>query len=234
MNAPHEANEFLNGTWPQPDLVGFPLQHVPLTHAESNIHFHYNVFDFLASRRFYPNLHLCMRLFGGATVAWFKQNWQIEYKDTHNQKSHIHNKWRFTGAGIRLGYMIDWYMHISGLYLTGLASLAVLAGPYHNVSKQTTTARPSPSYNTSIPIRNMHFHDTRLATQVQIAAGPSWQQAFNSVRIGLFLGYELNMWSNLHEVYRSTSNTPQGSKETWHSNGFVCLQGLTARFNLDF
>jgi hypothetical protein len=236
-HAPDESNLFLNGTWPHPDPS---ITSPSLSKAESDIHFHYNVGDFLFSRRFFPNPHLRLKLFGGATGAWLNQDWKVEYTDTNNQKSHIRNHWRFSGGGLRIGLGVDWYLHITGLYFTGIASGALLGGEYHNVSKQTTSTTPSftilpaDQYDTSVPIRNNHFEDARFAAQAQIAAGPSWQQSFDIVRTELFIGYELTSWANLQEVYRSTSGIPQASKETWMGSGLITLQGLTARFTLDF
>ncbi len=54
------------------------------------------------------------------------------------------------------------------------------------------------------------------------------------MRTELFAGYEMTVWSNLHEIYRSTNGAPQDAKETWQTTGMLVLQGLTVRWNLDF
>jgi hypothetical protein len=73
-----------------------------------------------------------------------------------------------------------------------------------------------------------------LITQLQASAGPSWQQTFGTIRTEIFLGYELNIWSNLHEVIRTTSGAPTDSKLTSIDTGLVGIQGVTFRWNLDF
>jgi len=224
VHHPDHASEFLNGTWPHPDPSAAA---VALDEAHSDISFHYNVADLLCSRRFHPNPHFRMKLIAGGTTAWHRQEWDIHYRDVNNNKSHIRNEWRFTGAGLRLGFALDWYMDFCDIYLTGMASTAVLAGRYHNISKQTISTSET-------PIRNAHYVDSRLTMHGQFLAGPSWQKRFKSVRTELFLGYELSAWSNLQEVFRSTSGTPQAPKETWINNGMIGLQGLTFRWNLDY
>ncbi len=230
-HAPHSSHDrFLNGTWPQPNPS---KKGVPLKHAESDIALKIHMLEWLFSRRFHPNPHLRIRLNGGVDVAWLRQNWEIEYKDVRNNKSHLHNLWHFNGAGIRIGVIVDWFLAKFGLYFTGLASGAFLAGDYHNVSKQTSNFSGR-GFHPSRPLRNAHYHDTRLVPHFQVAAGPSWQKAFESIRVEVFLGYELNIWSNLHEVIRTSSGTPRSPKLTTLDIGSVGIQGATLRFSIDF
>ena len=224
--APEQSGLFLNGTWPQPSF-GSGVD-VPLANAHSSVDFSLQQADAIASRRFFPNPHFRMRLFGGGTVAWLRQNWEIDYKDTAGQTSHLHSHWRFTGAGVKAGLFLDWFMGKGGYYLTTCFSGAVYSGSYHNVSKQRT------SLNAALPLRNVHYHDTRLVPTFQLLAGPSWQMAYDTVRTEIFIGYELNFWANVHEVYRTSSGTPQAAKQTTMSNSMISIQGLTFRWNLDF
>ncbi len=229
VHQPSQANLFLNGTWPQPN----PNNTVPLRHAHSDLDLRENMLEFLATRRFHPNPHLRLRLYGGAGVIWMRQNWEIDYRDINNAKSHLHNQWHFTGAGIRAGFIVDWFLGKGGIFFTAMTSAACFAGDYHNVSKQTSNFSGA-GFNPSLPLRNAHYHDTRLVPHFQVAAGPSWQMAFETVRTELFLGYELNIWSNLHEVIRSTSGAPTAPKLTTLDLGMIGMQGVTLRWNLDF
>ncbi|MBP7074354.1 MAG: hypothetical protein KBA81_03100 [Rhabdochlamydiaceae bacterium] len=231
-HAPDSANRFLNGTWPQPGFGANELS--PLAKASSSVELNLNILELLASRRFHPNPHLRMRVYGGPTVVWSRQNWEIDYRDTANQKSHLHNHWRFTGAGIKAGYILDWFLGKGGIFFTGAISAAIYAGNYHNVSKQRSTDSNGGQFNTALPLRNVHYHDTRLVPYFQGLAGPSWQMAFNNYRTELFIGYELSFWTNLHEVYRTTTGAPTQAKQTIMSNSVIGIQGLTVRWNLDF
>lgn len=229
-HAPVDEGRFLNGTWPQPSFT----EEVPLAKARSSVDFTLNVVDAIATRRFFPNPHFRLRLFGGPSAAWLRQNWEIDYRDIDDEKSHLHNHWRFTGGGLKAGMFLDWFMGKGGFYLTSCFSGAVYAGSYHNVSKQRSSFSNDGEFNTALPLRNVHYHDTRLVTTFQLLAGPSWQMAFGKYRTELFAGYELNFWGNLHEVYRTTTSAPTQAKQTIMSNSMVSIQGLTVRWNLDF
>jgi hypothetical protein len=175
-----------------------------------------------------------MRLYGGPTVAWIRQGWKVRYKDTAQETTHLRNHWRFTGAGIRAGYMVDWFLGKGGFFFTGLVSAAVYAGNYHNVGRQTSSYIGNGQFNPNRPLRATHLHDTRLIPHVQILGGPSWQMAFKKYRTEIFAGYELNFWTNLHEVYRTSTSAPSQAKQTYINTSVMGLQGLTVRWNLDF
>lgn len=219
VSAPDAANQYLNGTWPQTGS--------PLTRATSHIHMKYNVFDFLVDRMFIPNPHLRLRLLGGGTVTWMDQNWNIRYFDSSVEAlTQIRNRWDFVGGGFRFGTMVDWYFG-GDFYLTAATTFASVLGSYHNKTKQTDRTR-------SAIIRDARYHDVRPAFSVQAIFGLSWQKNFCSSRMELFGGYELNSWFNLHEIYRSTSGTPQEAKETGVKSSAIALQGLTTRMTFDF
>jgi hypothetical protein len=228
-HAPKESDLLLNGTWPEPNPTGT----ASLAKAHSDIKLRIDLVEFLVTRRFHPNAHLRMRLYGGIDAAWLRQSWAINYTDTAGVKSHLRNQWRFNGAGLRLGYIVDWYMHIHGFYLTGAISVAGFAGSYKNISRETSHFS-GVGFNPALPLRNAHYKDNRLISHVQVMAGPSWQQYYTNYRVEVFAGYEFNMWNNLHEVYRSIEGAATASKPTIMSNCSIGLQGLTVRANLDF
>ena len=230
-HAPHKSNEFLNGTWIQPDL-GSGNPSAPLRKASCHIDLKYNVLDFLFTRRFEPNDHLRIGLFGGLTSALIFQKMKVSYEDVNDVHSHIANRWRFEGVGIRVGMKLDWYMGWD-IFITGQVSAAALSGWYKNTAHQKTQIA-LPNANPSRPIRDAHFHDNRLTYTTQFLLGPSWQKRWESVRTELFAGYEMNIWTNLHQIYRSSFDRPTAVKETMINNSNVSLQGLTVRLNVDF
>jgi hypothetical protein len=119
------------------------------------------------------------------------------------------------------------------LYMTGLASSGILSGWYKNTAYQKTQAVTTGA-NTSIPIRDTQFHDARLAYTAQIMGGFSWQKAYESVRAEIGLGYEFNIWANLHQIYRSSAAESTNFKQTFINDSLLTLQGFTVRANLDF
>lgn len=230
-HAPEKNEEFLNGTWIQPD-VDTNSPPFPLLSASSHLDFTYHLLDLLCSRRFNPNEHLRINLFGGITSGLLYQKWKIDYKDTADQYSHIRHQWRFEGIGARIGLKVDWFLGWD-LYLTGITSTAILSGWYKNSAFQKTSALIA-NANSHRPIRDTQFHDSRLAYQLQLLTGISWQKAFDKVRAEIFAGYEWNGWANLHEVYHSTLAAPTGAKETWVDQSPLSLQGLTTRIGFSF
>lgn len=223
---PGDASVYLTGTWPQ-------ITTNPLVGAKSHIHMNYNVFDLLVDRYFNPNPHLRLRLIGGTTIAWIDQNWTIDYFDASCQGTTIRNKWRFIGAGLKTGTMVDWYWG-RNIYVTGSSVFGALMGGYWNKSLQTVSFQPTANDNPATPIRNTKFFDPHPAFTIQAMFGPSWQQNFDSCRVEAFAGYELNVWLNLQQIYRSTSSLPSAAKETWINTSALAAQGLTVRLTIDY
>ncbi len=215
---PHKKHEFLNGTWAQPDLA-------PLTKANSHIALRYHLLDVFFSRRFHTNNHLRVNVFGGVASAFIYHKWKILYEDLAHHHSRLKTNWHFEGTGLRLGLKLDWFLG-GDFYLTGLASSAILSGWYVNKIRQTTSG--------SGLIRDTEFHDIRLAYNAQFMTGPSWQKAFDKIRVEVMAGYELAIWSNLHEVFRSSHGPATATKETFINNSNLSLQGLVIRTNIDF
>ncbi|MBM3184165.1 MAG: hypothetical protein FJZ64_02540 [Chlamydiae bacterium] len=220
---PGLANVFLTGTWPQ-------IFSSPIATATSDIHLNYNVTDLFVTRVFLPNPHLRLRVLGGVTVAWINQFWKIQYNDGTGFYTKVGNRWDFTGAGLRIGTMFDWYW-FQNIYLTGGTTIAGLAGSYNNSARQLSNFT---GYNPTIPLRNAYYSDARGVVTGQFYLGPSYQKNFTNLRFEVFAGYEWNGWFNLQEMYRSTSGNPDAAKETWMSTSLLLLQGLTARVTLDF
>ncbi len=220
------GNRFLTGTWPQ-------ISTAPLAEAKSSLHLNYNVFDWMVDRVFFPNPHLRLRVIGGAITAWMDQEWLVRYVDSTPNSTNIRNRWHFIGAGLKTGTMVDWYW-TGDFYMTGIGCFGILIGSYSNHSKQTTDFQPTPADNPAIPIRDTSYRDVRPTVTAQMLLGPSWQKNFSHNRIEIFAGLEMNIWFNLQEVYRSTSNTPALAKETWINNSMLALYGLTTRLSVDF
>ncbi len=221
----NKAGEYLNGTWEQPDLE--PAEDpATLTRASSHINLTYNLIDFLFSRRFDANEHLRINLFGGLTAAVMHQHWSVHYHDLLDNDASIRNQWRFGGLGIRVGARVDWYMGWD-LYLTGTTSAAILSGWYKNTAHEKSSTTSASPLHTS-------YEDHRLTSTAQMLLGPAWQKRFSSIRTEIFVGYELTAWTNLQEVYRSNHTLPQVSKTPWINTSLLTLQGLTARWSIDF
>ncbi len=226
-----DSGKYLNGTWSHPD-VNTGDGAVALETAHSRINLNYHVLDYMASRRFFPNEHLRMNLFGGITSAFIYQKWNVYYEDTEDQHAKIRNKWQFEGVGLKAGMKVDWFLGYD-IYFTGLASSGILSGWYRNSAYQRTQAE-IPGTEDDNPIHNTKLHDTRLAYTAQFMGGFSWQKAYDALRVEVGAGYEFNIWANLHNIYRSSYANAAAAKETYINDSLMSLQGLTVRLNLDF
>jgi len=217
--------EFVTSAWELPFMSA-------LSSAKSSLHLNYNVADMFIDRLFYPNPHLRVRMIAGLTGTWLGQNWTARYFDISNNSARIRNAWNYWGCGMRFGMTADWFW-TEDIYFTVKGTLAALMGSYHNRTLQTSSVL-APGYNSTLPIRNASYRDTRATGNVQVMIGPSWQKNWTKTRIELFTGYELNVWTNLQEVYHSTLGTPSAAKPSWINNGFLALHGLTSRITFDY
>lgn len=238
IHAPNASDEFLLPTWP-------PIFTGAVSKAKSRLHMNYNVFDWSVDRVFFPNEHLRVRLLSALAVAWLDQDWKVRYFSGADTTI-VHNKWSFAGGGLKVGGIFDWYIY-KDFYLSGVGVFGLFLGSYDNHAKQTTSYKPDISDNTSIPVRDAKYGDLRGVVNAQMSFGPSWQKAYSSSRIEVFSGFEMNVWSNLQEVYRSTATSvpiglggglgslpPTGTTETWMNTGLVTLYGVTTRVTIDF
>lgn len=223
VHKPDDPNLFLNPTW---NTINGGIGALPFLEATSNIHVHYNLGDLYIARVFDPNPHLRMRVYGGATISYIKQHWNIRYSDFDNNFDFIKTKWRFFGGGLRLGTTFDWFWCYQ-FYLTGRVSFAGLIGTYKNDAEQFVQINQL--------VRDTHYHDHRFAFHTQFLLGPSWQRPCECWSAEIFVGYEFNIWWNLQEVYRTgVASAPQLPKETNLATGLFGLQGLTVRATIGF
>ena len=222
---PNAEDEYLTGTWPQ-------IFTNAVAGAKSHIHMNYNVGDLFVDRVFNPNPHLRLRFLGGGIVAWINQDWKVQYVDSSNNQTTINNRWKFIGGGLKTGTCVDWYWGLN-VYITASATFAAVLGNYKNYSKQTTNFQAA-GYDTSLPLRDGYYSDVRPVFTTQFIFGPSYHRNFPNNRLEFFVGYELNTWSNLQEIFHSTSGSPSAAKETWVNASMIALQGLTSRLTVDF
>jgi hypothetical protein len=220
QNKPSEANRFLLGTYPQ-------VISSTLTKARSNLDLDYDLLDLLVARIFNPNEHLRIRFVGGITATRLRQEFNISYENTLNEKNNIFNKWKFLGLGLKLGSELDWFWG-NDFYLTASASAASFVGRYHNLYRMKATTD-------TLDRADAMYKDYRLSFHTDFLFGSSYQRSFDNNRFEIFLGYELNTFFNLNEIIQSTRSTSSDPSSTpIHNSGAFSMHGLTARFTLDF
>ncbi len=225
---PANENRFITGTYPQV----FPA---PVDHTTSHIYLHYKMAELMAHRVFHPfdNPHLRMKVLGGLTGVWLHQGWKVRYFDAQLNNTMINNRWKYWGFGLRAGLSFDWFWG-RDFYATGKVTTGLVVGHYQNHAKQETSVIPQPGDNPAVPIQDVRYDDYRASYTLQFLLGPSYQKSFNSWRMEIFTGYEMTIWSNLQEMFRSTSAPADQAKQTWLNTGLVSLHGLTTRATFNF
>ncbi|MBF5058852.1 hypothetical protein NEPTK9_000351 [Candidatus Neptunochlamydia vexilliferae] len=220
--------QFTTGTFPQ-------VFSNPIDHATSRIQLHYKTADLIAHRVFHidNNPHLRLKLLGAFSGVWTHQNWKVRYFDAGTSATSTTNRWKYWGFGFRTGLSFDWFWG-NHFYTTGKFTTALVIGRYKNHSKQTVNTPSQPGDNALVPVRDARYRDYRVSFTTQLLLGPSYQRSFNKWRFEIFAGYEMNIWTNLQEIFRSTAAPASGAKETWLSTGLVALQGLTLRGSVNF
>ncbi|WP_316357315.1 Lpg1974 family pore-forming outer membrane protein [Candidatus Neptunichlamydia sp. REUL1] len=206
-----------------------------MDHTTSHIYLHYKMAELMAHRVFHPfgNPHLRMNLLGGLTGVWLHQGWKVRYFDAELNNTMINNRWKYWGFGLRGGLSFDWFWG-RDFYATGKMTTALVVGHYQNHAKQETSVIPQPGDNPAVPIRDVRYDDYRVSYTLQFLLGPSYQKSFTSWRMEVFTGYKMSIWSNLQEVFRSTSAPADQAKQTWLDTGLVALHGLTTRATFNF
>lgn len=196
----------------------------PYERATSEIELGYQIGDVYAARVFDPNPHLRMRVYGGITIGWLKQEWDLSYTNLQDELETLEKDWRFFGGGIRMGLTADWFWGCQ-FYLTGRVSFATLYGSYKNLSLLIS--------NDELIFCNL-YDDPRFSYNVQFQLGPSWQIPCDCWSFELFAGYETNLWFNVQEQIVSENVPPDFASPTTYAQSVLGLHGLTLRLTLGF
>lgn len=219
-NGVENNSVFINSTF-EDELDG------SIVKADSSIKLWYNLLDVTAARVFDPNPHLRLRTLMGITGAWITNKWDINYTDNFNELSALKQQWLYRAIGYRTGASFDWYWW-HDFYLSGKATVALAIGKYINTAKQKSEARDNPEQ----AFRDTRYEDYRLATNFQMYVGPSYQKLCKCWDFEIFAGYEFNVWSNIHEVFRCQDGG--NFSRTFINNGLLGLHGLTVSATLAY
>lgn len=188
--------------------------------ASSKVELDYQLGDLYVARVFDPNNHLRMRLYGGITLGYLKQEFEADYQISESSQNTSEEQWRFFGGGFRVGLTADWYWFCQ-IYLTGRVSFASLYGGYKNELLEQSLDGDDISTNF-----NTKYDDPRFAFHTQFMMGPSWQVPCDCWSFELFAGYEMNLWFNLNEGIYFSNTFPA---RTQYYQSVLGLHGLTLR-----
>lgn len=198
--------------------------------ARANVDYHLSLLDLLVDRVFNPNAHLRMRILGGLTTVWMRQHFGVRYfQNNTNFQAKSNYDWGYWGVGFRLGYGVDWYWG-KDFYFTGRMSAALTIGRYKN----NTRTNYEQAAGVWASATHAHYTDYRGAYNFQFILGPSWQKSFPTKRFELFLGYEINTWFNVAEIWRYNAVSPYQSIDRDVNDSALTLNGVNLRLTVDF
>lgn len=192
----------------------------------------YKTANVLACRVFVPqnNPHLRLRVHGGPAFTWIRQDWSIDYMNRASEHSRIEKKNHYWGAGLRAGLTFDWFWGYD-IYLTGAFSPALVCG--HLTRSDALKATPDATYIKT------NYDDYRLSFNANFSLGPSYQKTTLRGRFEVFVGYELQMWTNISDIENSQFFLPIpedgiSSLERSVQSNLFSVQGLTSRLTIYF
>jgi len=198
--------------------VAPPRGNLSNSRITSDIHLHYQVADLLLARLFTLSKYIDLKITAGLQGAWLSQKWKVVNYNISSESVGVipiitnTMNWSYRGGGLQIGANTNWYVYESlHVYLNGAFSM--LYGRHSTHLK----SQPSNVFLVSSPINDFTSKDMRVVTESQIAIGLSWMREFacSMCSLELFAGYELHLWTNVHEVYRNTDDIFQAPHDSF-------------------
>ncbi len=236
-------------TNPEKATIGTFLQYTntPITLAKSSISLNYNMGDLLLARRVPVTDTLIIRGIFGASGLWLDQHWKYLYLpgdlivDGVNEGPGAivsgKENWKFSAGGMRLGIDLDWFIG-KGFSLLTEGSAALFFGSYSKLSFSKTNNHVPQNQVSLSPqvLENLKIHDDRFSVHTRLSFMPAWGMRFDRFSFLLYAGYELNIFTNVQETYRSLSASTRSidARTTGFTYGLLGMQGLTAGLKFDF
>ena len=236
-------------TYPEQATVGTFLQDTdtPTALAKSSISLNYNMGDLLLARRLAITDALLLRAIFGVSGLWLDQHWKYNYLPGSFILNGVNEglgsvvvgkeNWKFSGGGMRLGIDMDWFAG-KGFSILTEGSVALFFGSYSKLSFSKTNNHVAQTQTPLAPqvLGDLKIHDDRFSVHTRLRLMPAWGMRFDRLSFLFYIGYEINLFTNLQEVYRpaSTSNRSIDERTTDFTYGLLGMQGLTTGLKFDF
>lgn len=208
-----------------------------LNKAHSRISLDYDRLDLKFAWPIWIRHNVILRLMGGATFAWFNNDWKSRYSTVpvngliNTNRTNL--KWHWWGGGLFGGG--DIYLSIGhGFGFFGDASFGLLWGPLHSKESYSSTG------DTTFPAGSREFkrHSYSFQPVTNLGAGIDYKHWFKDmVMIHIATGWEFTWWFDMNQFGRVN---PRSNPFTANGNIFfdkptdLFFQGLTARLGFDF
>jgi len=206
----------------------------PIVSMNTKADLQYHTLDLYGTHMFQGSHSFVMKFLAGVRGAWISEGANSYYKTDfllipfleQVARTTVQNTWKFSGAGLRMGLSMDWFM-FWGLSLQAEANLSAIVGRFrakHQIGETTgyRVAKTFPS-------------DTRIIPSLQLSMGLAWRKIFGPLGVKVFANWELNLWDDLSQTYMYPTTTADAPSlvGSWVRNS-VNIQGITAGFAAEF
>ncbi|MCB1110095.1 MAG: hypothetical protein KDK64_03875 [Chlamydiia bacterium] len=204
-----------------------------ISDASSKSDLMYQTLDLEGKHPFQTSHSFLMNFLFGVRGAWISQGWNTNYKTTTvlnpffgtRLETLVQNTWKFSGAGLRAGVSMDWFMGW-GLYAKVQTGMTAIVGRFR--AKQQIDSTSLTTYAKVFP------SDTRIIPVWEIQLGLGWRKAISNFVFKVYANWEMNLWSRLSQTYFYPTETVFDSKVGGWSRDSVNLQGITAGIGVEF
>lgn len=215
-----------------PDFLGDTISDI-----SSTADLMYQTLDLQATHTFQSSSSFVMDFLFGVRGAWISQGWNTYYKSNNliffdpfsgfgqRFETLVQNTWKFSGAGLRTGLSMDWFIGW-GIYAHVQTSMSAIVGRFRNKQQIDST--------TQVRYSKVHPSDTRIIPSWEILLGLGWRKNISSYAFKVFCNWEMNLWSRLNQTYFYPATTVDDSKVGSWSRDSVNLQGITAGIGVEF
>ncbi|MCB1068147.1 MAG: hypothetical protein KDK56_08175 [Simkania sp.] len=206
----------------------------PIVSMNTKADLQYHTLDLYATHMFQNSHSFVMKFLAGVRGAWISEGANSYYKTNYLLnpftetvvRTTVQNTWKFSGAGLRAGLSMDWFM-FWGLSLHTEANLSAIVGRFRAKQQidETTGYRTAKTFPS----------DTRMIPSLQLVMGFAWRKVFGALGLKVFANWELNMWDDLSQTYMYPTTTADAASlvGSWVRNS-VNIQGITAGFTAEF
>jgi len=193
----------------------------------------YQLLDLQAKHPFQASNSFLMNFLFGVRGAWISQGWNTDYKTNivifppfgTRLETLVQNTWKFSGAGLRAGLSMDWFMGW-GLYAKVQTSMSAIVGRFRSKQKIDSTSLTT--------YAEVHPSDTRIIPAWEIQLGIGWRKAISQWVFKAYASWEMNLWTRLNQTYYYPTETAFDSKVGGWSRDSINLQGITAGIGVEF
>lgn len=217
------------------NIWGYPdtLNAARLFAGKGNWDFKYNVLDIEVGRAFWIGQCLNMRPHFGVRASWIDQelNFTFDFEPQSGIPFGVLTDLTsdFSGGGLRTGFDLH-FTNGTGFGLYGRINLALLYGTFRTTLHENET---TPLTETLLIAQTV---DTcKMGTSaLQAAIGFNWSECFccDRYRLGLFLQWEFNNWSDMGKFHHYSTALENGIYR--QDNASLNLMGLSFGGRLDF